>query len=291
MTIPTNPPIQLSQFAPFLCHVGSRVGYFSDPPSSDVVVEGGIFEGIEYDGVVLSPSAPTSGVVRVDLVIANPSADGGPAIELVQGTEGEGAPSISDYPGAAKIAEVRVTGNPVGTSIIGREDILDLRPILEVPRPEFKLLFVGRVRLGEGMQQTVGSTELLGTGETYPYTEVLAVKRAKKNQSVSQLAGHRLDWLDLEMPYYVEDFHLVGAPYDTHIGVNSPDEKSHSGVGITWKLLDSETQDDEGRDLPLVRISAAGSSSKPTGSREYFTGDQGARRKHAFWQFQAWGRV
>jgi hypothetical protein len=39
-----------------------------------------------------------------------------------------------------------------------------------------------------------------------------------------------------------------------------------------------------------VRISAAGASGK-SNNREYYAGDQGARRKYAFWQFQAWGRV
>jgi hypothetical protein len=290
VTIEVPQPIGLSRFTPFLPHPGGRVGFFFDPPGSSFVVEGGVFEGTEYSGVVFTPSVPTSGTVRIDLAIANPLASGGPAIVLVAGEEGAGAPDIADYPGAAKIAEVSVTGHASGVVLIRPEDILDLRPILATPAPAFKMLFVGRVRLGSGMQTVAGSTDLLGDSETYPFDKVLTVRRAKVNQSISALAGHRYDWIDLEMPYYIDDFHLVGSPYDTHIGVNTTDFRSHSGVGLTWRNIPSETQDDESRDLPLIRISAAGSSGR-TSDREYFTGDQGSRRKYAFWQFQAWGRV
>lgn len=292
MTIPSQSPIGLSQFTPFLCHVGSRVGFFSDPPGPSVVVESGIFEEIEYAGVVLTPVTPTAGAVRIDLVIANPVAEGGQVIEIVTGVEGEAAPNINDSPGAAKIAEVRVTGNSAGLAVISATDILDLRPILEIPRPAYKLLFLGRVRLGDGMQTTVGSEDLLGDNTTYPFEKVLKVKRAKKNKRIANLPGHRFDRLDLEMPYYVADFHLVGGPWDTLIGAQVNADRSNMAVGVTWKNQPSETQDSEGRDLPLVRIASAGASGKNSGDGPtYFGGDQGQLRKHAFFQFQAWGRI
>jgi hypothetical protein len=292
VTIPSQSPIGLSQFTPFLCHVGSRVGFFSDPPGPSVVVEAGIFEEIEYAGVVLTPTTPTAGAVRIDLVIANPIAEGGQAIELVTGVEGEAAPSISDSPGAAKIAEVRVTGNSAGLAVISTTDILDLRPILEIPRPAYKLLFIGRVRLGDKMQTTIGSTKLLGEDFNYPFEQILTVKRVGKNKRVGSLPGHRFDRLDLEMPYYVEDFHLVGGPWDTLVGAQVNQDRSNMAVGVTWKNRTSETQDSEGRDLPLVRIASAGASGKSSGDGPtYFGGDQGQLRKHAFFQFQAWGRI
>lgn len=292
MTIVTPQPVGQSQFTPFLAHAGARLGYFADPPGPSVVVEPGRFQGIDYDGVVLTPSVASSGAARIDLIVANPIADGGPAIELVEGTEGEAAPSLDDLPGRAAIAEVVVTGHSSGVSVITRDDITDLRPILHLPQPSYKLLFIGRVRLGNGMQRTVGSTQLLGDDEAYPFEEVLTVKRVGFNQRVPALPGHRFDRVDLEMPYYVEDFHLVGGPYDTMIGAQMEQDRGNMGVGLTWKLQPSETQDSEGRDLPLIRIASAGSSGKRQGEGpSYFTGDQGARRQYAFYHFQAWGRV
>lgn len=292
MTLARPQLIGQRSFTPFLVHQGGRIGHFFDPPGPSVTVESGRFGGDDYPGVVLTPDVASAGSVRIDLIVANPSAQPTPAIELVKGTEGAGAPSLATLPGRAAIAEVIVRGHASGRSVITIDDISDLRPILQLPQPAFKLLFLGRVRLGEGMQDTVGSTELLGAGESYPFDQVLKVKRVKKNQRVSALPGHRFDWVDLEMPYYVEDFHLVGSPYDTMIGAQSEEDRSNMGVGITWKTLASESQDDDDRDLPMIRIAAAGSSGKRQGEDPaYYTGDQGARRKYAFWQFQAWGRV
>jgi len=292
MTLATPQPIGLSQLSPFLPHAGARLGFFSDPPGPSVVVEPGRFQGNDYVGVVLTPDVTTAGAVRIDLVVANPDADGGPAIELVKGTEGAGAPSLDDLPGQAAIAEVVVTGHSSGVTVIAREDITDLRPILHLPRPTYKLLFIGRVRLGQGMQRTVGSTQLLGDDEAYPFEEVLTVKRSVANKRPGTLSGHRFDRIDLEMPYYVEDFHLVGGPYDTMIGSQVEKDQANTGTGLTWKLEASESQDSEGRDLPLVRIASAGASGKRSGQNpRYFAGDQGQLRRHAFFHFQAWGRV
>jgi len=292
MTLAIPQPIGLTQFTPFLTHPGARLGLFSDPPGPSVVVEPGRFQGSDYPGVVFTPDVASSGAVRIDLLVANPNADGSPAIELVKGSEGAGAPSLADLPGRAAIAEVVVTGHSSGASVITADDITDLRPILELPQPTFKLLFIGRVRLGNGMQKTIGSTQLLGDNEAYPFEEVLAVKRVGFNKRVAALPGHRFDRMDLEMPYYVEDFHLVGGPWDTMIGAQMEQDQGNMGVGLTWKNQPSETQDSEGRDLPLIRVASAGSSGKRQGDNpRYFTGDQGERRQYAFFQFQAWGRV
>lgn len=296
MTLRKQSPIALSQIAPFLPHPGSRLGYFDDPPSSSVAIEGGTYQGDEYAGQVFTLTSPSAGEVRVDLVMANPLADGGPTIELVEGTEGETTgPDVSAYPGAAAIAEITVIGNENGRVVVLRSDINDLRPILVRPASQYQMLFHGRLILGKNMP-AVGSQELMGQdvldileddelSEIYPFPKILTVRKTLLRTQLSNPEDTTRTYMDLEMPYYVDDFHLVVTPYDTHFRVGS----SAAVGGVSVKRLTSINVDALGRPLPLVRVTAVASGVNVPGQR--FSDNKVNRRGSAFFDFQAWGKI
>jgi len=281
---------------PFLAHTGSRLMAFNHPPGASVAIEGGIFQGDLYAGLVYSPATPTVGSIRIDLVVANPLASGGPAIEVIAGQEDEGAPpDISALPGSAPIAEISVRGNSSTAVVILDEDILDLRPILHVPRSEYRMLFHGRLILGKRMP-SVGSQELMGPDvleildddaltDIYPFPKVLTVKATHLKTALKSPSDTTRTWMDLEMPYFVEDFHLTMTPYDTIFRAGS----SAGRNGASYKMLRSVSVDSQGRDLPLVRVHAAASGVVQPGLR--FDNYKIDRRGSAFIDFQAWGRV
>jgi len=293
MTLPyPQQPIGLNRIAPFLSHPGARLGVFIDPPGPSFAVEGGLFQGFLYAGLVHTPVIPASGTSRVDLVIANPAADGGAAIEVIAGVDDDPSPpSISNYPGAAPIAEVTVTGNSGGRVVIRRDDILDLRPILQVPSSAYQMLFHGRLVLG-GNMPSIGSTELMGPGATanlpeltsnYPFPQVLVVRKTK-NTNNSGPHG-TVSYMDLEMPYYVDEFHLVISPYDTVLRAGT----DGAVVGFSVKDRSPVTLDSEGRGLPRIRVGVTATGELFPDKR--FSDHNRVLKRLAYVDFQAWGRL
>lgn len=292
MTLHTQQPIDLSQIAPFLVHPGARLGVHTDPPGPSFSVEGGLFLGFLYAGLVHTPTIPASGSTRVDLVIANPSASGGAVIEVIAGVDDDPSPpDLAEYPGAAPIAEITVTGNSGGRVVIQRSDILDLRPTLSVPGSPYQMLFHGRLVLG-GDMPSVGSTQLMGQNvlntlpelsSIYPYPEVLVVKATKNSNRVG--ANGTVAWVDLELPYYVDEFHLSITPYDTTLRAGS----SGAVNGFSVKDLASVTLDSEGRGLPMIRVGVAAAGSLFPDRR--FSNMKHTRKRRAYADFQAWGRL
>ena len=297
MTLHKQRPIGLNQISPFLAHPGARLGVFDDPPGNSVAVEGGIFNGDTYAGAVVAPTAPTVGSMRIDLIVANPLASGGPAIAVITGEEDDPtAPDAFTLPGSAPIAEITVRGNSNGKVVILRTDILDRRPILSVPASAYQMLFHGRLVLGRSMP-SVGSQNLMGENvldvlkndeqsDVYPFPKVLTVKNTRYRTALSQPPNTTHAYMDLEMPYYVDDFHLVFTAYDTVIRSGAEGAQS----GFSQKRLNPTSLDSLGRGLPLVRVIGVAAGNLFVNER-FGAANVVGRRGQAYLDFQEWGKL
>lgn len=244
--IPKPDLIQLSRIAPFLAHQGGRLGKLDDPPGPYFCVEGGVYEGVAYGGVVLEPPAPSSGSTRTDAVIAHVASG---TIALVLGTEGFGPPDVSAYTGSPVIAEVTVQGHPSGKVLIRQEDILDRRSLLQPPARSTGFTLVDQVIFAvggrNGAPHGLSNAEIINVGDTVgPF---ICRKTRKGNYRTGDLAA---DWsasymadIQLHEAQYagadVNNFFLVVQLYGAAMQAGRS-ESHNKNLGVTWFRLNPD---------------------------------------------------
>lgn len=272
--------VTMRRIAPFFAHQGGRLGKIHDPPGPSFCVEGGIFDGEAYEGVVFTPTSPTSGASRTDSVLANKATG---TIILVAGTEGFGAPDVGSYVDAARIADITVQGHPSGKVLIRQDDILDHRSLLHpVHRRAFEM--VDQVIFSMGGKNSQADNEsnfdVIDVGETVgPF---ICRKTRKGNQKSGDLAA---DWssswladLQLADPKYattdVEDFFLIVQLYGSAMQAGRS-ESHDKNLGVTWYRLSPDIDFKSGAtpnpfgSAPAFRVEV---TSGGNGRRYYRTG-------------------
>ena len=291
--IPKPPIVPLSQVRPFLAHPGARLGMIDDPPGPSFCVEAGVFRELQFPGVVLTPDAPTSGATRIDMVIANPDTGD---IELVEGTEGAGVPSLSALPAAGKIAQVTLVGNPNGKVLVRAEDLLDLRAFdLSTFSSEnvYRVLATARFSLGAGGLPTIGDTFASGKLQVVAVRSWIAIR--KLSHHFSRTMGTQVSYVDLKYLGTVDDFHITTSPYNSILAcVTDGQDNWNSGNGLTWVLLPSDPDGYPKFRVMIAVVNAHGDVADQERITSYATSGTFAGKfianETAQVQIQAWGR-
>ena len=289
--IPKPPLIPLSQVEQFLAHPGARLGKLNDPPGPSFCVEGGTYRGSRFDGIVFTPTSPSSGATRIDIVVANPvSGD----LELIEGTEGEGEPSLSEVPSAGKVAEITLVGNSNGKVLVGKSQIKDLRSFhLDAldQSQTYRLLAQARINLGTNLP-AVGSFLAGGLLEVMDGKTWHKIKSYPTAKAFGRASATSLSYVDLKFIGSVQDFHLNLVPYNSVLScVTQNQDNWASASGATWVMLLSD-EDGYPKFRVMMGISNAHGdegdqervSSFDATAGKFTANDQGAV------QIQAWGR-
>jgi len=233
--------IPISQVTSFLCHPGALLGRFQDPPYPSVAVEGGWFNGVLFDGAILTPTTPSTGATRVDLVVANPDTGD---IELVEGTEGSGVPpTLPESSAAAPIADVWVVARANDKVLIESGDIKDRRSVIARPKPAVQNILVDQVIVHVGHKHGPSDgVVLFKTGDTAgPFAcKSSWVNSVSKGLSFDygRSTGVDVQLIDDEQlnDLPVTDFFLTVQLYGSVLQTGTGESHKHF-AGITWKRL------------------------------------------------------
>jgi len=237
---PNTPTIiPISQVTSFLCHAGARLSHFQDPPGPSVAVEGGWFDGAAYDGVVFTPTVPTTGSTRIDTIVANPDTG---VLEIVEGVEDTAAPpTLPEGSLAAPIADVWVVSRANGEVLIENQDIRDRRSVIARPKPSVQNVLIDQVIIHVGAKHGANDgVDLFKVGDTVgPFT----CKKAWTNRPNTGLAFDYARSTAVEVQLAdneqlndkpVTDFFLNVQLYGS--AIQSGTSESHAQfVGVTWK--------------------------------------------------------
>lgn len=290
--IPKPDLISMGRIEPFLPHQGARLGKLNDPPGPSFCVEGGVYREVTFQGAVFTPSSPAAGATRIDVLIANPvSGD----LELIEGEEGGGVPSLDSFPTAGKVAQITLVGNSNQAVLVGADEIKDLRSVVLRALDEsqtYRMLAQARIWLG-GSVPTVG--QKFGGGKLV----VLAAKTWKPvksypNNAITRKTATQISYVDLKFLGTVSEFHVNLLPYNSILAcVTENQEDFATSMGTTWSEL---TPDADG--FPKFRVWAGAAVSpedQSPANAERVTSCQvngkftATDKAHV--QLQAWGRA
>jgi hypothetical protein len=285
--------VPLSRVQPFLAHEGARLGLLDDPPGPSFCVEGGVFRDLPFPGVVITPVVPSAGATRVDMIIANP---GTGDIEVVEGIEGAGAPTLAALPNAGKIAQLTLVGNANSKVLVRNADLLDLRAFdLSTFSSEnvYRVLATARFALGAGSLPTIGDTFAAGKLSVVAVRSWISVNKLPHHYN--RTMGTQVSYVDLKYLGSVDDFHITVSPYNSLLAcVTEGQDNWNSSNGLTWVMLPSDADGYPKFRVLVGIVNAHGNTTDQERITAYSTSGTFAGKFIAYdtaqVQIQAWGR-
>jgi len=290
--------INMAHVTSFLCHPGSRLGYFGDPPGPSIAVEGGFFDGNGYAGRVFTPTVPSPDASRVDTVVVDPNTG---ALELVEGTEGSASPpALKEGTLQAPVANVIVKARANSKVLIESSDIWDRRTLVARPRQTVQNILVDQVIVNVGHKHGPNDgVNLFKAGDT---AGPFICKSSWVNRTDYGLSFDygRSTGIDVQLSDSDEvtgkaatDFFLTVQLYGSVLQTGTSESHRHF-AGVTWKRL--LTSDYAGNASFRIEVIASPQDGGKNGAAVFWSGkdtsNKGPREdKNVALHIQLWQRI